>query len=320
MRDISNNRNIEKNKIQRVEFKVYVEGLKDKTFWYFIFKKFCPDKYFHFTVFGNKKTIINKVSKYSIDIPVYGCIDADYDYLKDCPNIKHSNIFHTFAYSKENYSCVPCCLNDLLVELTHTPNHNCCDFNIFISKYSNLVYPVLQKIIEKYECNESQNNAVKDISKFGQSLKPKSPDCINSFLITYENSLKKNNSFTNISFKLSRKYCFPNNAYLFVRGHDLFEIIIEVLLCCFLEIKKNEFANINSIYPIKNQEHNDKIKQSEKIFGKLEVSKQQQKELEDKLKIKINDSLELNYKCALNHIDKIKPLQLLKADIEKRLN
>lgn len=241
-----------------------------------------------------KKVKIDKIKK---DKPIgnnsiISCLDADYDFLLDNENLKSINIFHTYTHSKENYSCIPEALNELLIKYTTEIKIENCNFVPIIKKYSEIASPVLSKI---YENNDNS------IIDFGQSIHSTKDNCMNDFIKKYEISINSS-VFDKNSPELLNKGFIPEDTYLYIRGHNIFTVVLNLLNCCKENMKLQQIINLKKTN--KNDEDKKNLRREINNIFKKNIMK---------------DLLETNYEYAFKNVDKIKPLQLLKKDIEKKI-
>jgi hypothetical protein len=119
------------------EVSVIVESIEDEYFWSAIFENFFPSLAFKcYTSYSGKKSGgVHEVLKYQIvaSKTFILCIDADYRWLIGDKYLQQPFIFHTYAYSVDNYKIAPGFLMHLIPEF---------DFLTFFRKYSEIVYPV----------------------------------------------------------------------------------------------------------------------------------------------------------------------------------
>ena len=129
----------------------FVEGYEDVAFWRTIFAPFESDEVrFDVSVplrgdLAKGKKVLLKSSG-SCHPNLVMCMDSDFDYLfadqtEDAQTINSSPyLFHTYAYSIENYLCYAPSLHDVCVRATKNDAH-IFDFEAFFEEYSRTIYP-----------------------------------------------------------------------------------------------------------------------------------------------------------------------------------
>lgn len=237
---------------------VEIENSMDKGFWQDILKEQCPSKDFHFNPYhtvlnegdtGNRiegKTRIMEMAGQMNDWHI-GCIDSDYDWILSdyCDKGKTINdnkyLLQTYAYSFENLLCLSSALNDFCQETTEECTD--VDFNDYVQKVSATIYPLLIWSLYLY-------------SKGNQDFTPTAwHDILISTLKHPQTSLKFIDERVKIWLnELNEKYaseiadkdCMKEhlsrtksiteeNAYLFVRGHELFDHLVYSILKPIIE-------------------------------------------------------------------------------------
>jgi len=272
------------------DYTIFVEGIEDTLFWYSILKKFTKNKKFYFERLFQKQAVLDKIKNENEGSTVFGCVDADYDYITNNEKLNIPQLFHTYTHSIENYFCVMETIEDF-IKNNFNPNfrHN---FKDFYQKYSEIVFPVLNKIVAdnlmNIYCPNNQNNC------FGSDLNFTSE---NDFLQNLETRIKNckhtNNQVIPNSYNIS-------NAYLFVRGKDFFNVCKKLIDYHLNLQKQNIIENIKS--QLSGNEIENRIKELNNLHNSIYIL------------------FEKNYTNIFEHINKIIPLQLLKADIDNRLN
>ena len=146
------------------------------------------------------------------------CVDADYDYLLqgitensrsviECPYV-----FHTYVYAIENFHCYAPSLHNVCVMATLN-DHDIFDFVWFLTRYSEIIYPLFVWNILLYRRHQfhdftmSDMNVVIEIGKFSLA-DPLAP-----------------------LDKLERKVrARLGDTYLYVQGHHLFDNVVAPLV------------------------------------------------------------------------------------------
>lgn len=248
---------------------VEIEDSIDKGFWEDILKEQCPSKEFHFNPYhtvlndgdtGNRvkgKTRILEMASQMNDWHI-GCVDSDYDWILSdyCVNGKAINgnkyLLQTYAYSFENLVCLSSTLNDFCLETTEESTD--VDFNDYVQKVSAIIYPLL--IWSAYLYSKGNHDftptawhnilisTLKDaeasLSLIEEKVKAKLDELseIHVSEISEKDNLKESLSKT--------KGITEENAYLFVRGHELSDHLVNSILKPIMDgLRTQHYRNIN---------------------------------------------------------------------------
>jgi len=230
----------------RCDASVHVEAYDDALFWKKCFAHFAPDKKINFiwasnSPYGNKTTGSAQCLKYRdfLSDRFFICIDSDYRYLMQESDIQQNKyIFQTYTYSIENHICFKERLNAIPEKCTGLPN-TIFDFGAFLVDYSNALYELfiwhlhfmkngqrdffskeafkqiiqLQQVVPGYDIDHNGRAVVDALSRrCAEKL-----SLIKAQFSTVDIEAEK------ISFQSLG--IIPDNAYLFVRGHNLFNLL-----------------------------------------------------------------------------------------------
>ena len=265
---------------------VEVEDNIDKVFWEDLLHELCPEKDFHFDPYH---TVLNddgskelhgkgkaEIIKNSVGFNNYriGCVDSDYDWMLSdkTPEGKtissNKYLLQTYAYSIENLMCLSCTLADFCSD--NTEENVEFDFEDYLKRLSNTVYPLL----------------VWSAYLYGKGLSDFTPKDWRKTLVNternadYSLSIVKDKIQT-MTAKLDEKYASEVNekdemaktlvnekditekdAYLYVRGHDLFDHLVNsVLDPVIAELRKKHFGDL------RNSDKAALVKYSDKNFS-----------------------------------------------------
>lgn len=233
---------------------VDVEDTIDKAFWKDLLCELCPTKEFHFDPYqtildvedgselkGKGKSQIIKASPDYNDNHI-GCVDSDYDWLlsdytADGKTISENKyLLQTYAYSIENLMCLSTTLNDFCHDVTEESVEF--DFVDYMKKLSEIVYPLLVRSAFLYK----ENNMAFSPKDWRQVLVNTERDADASLEKIRRNTeeaireLDKLFDFENEDFNeflksiLSEKDVSKESAYLYVRGHELFDHLLHSVL------------------------------------------------------------------------------------------
>lgn len=251
---------------------VEIEDSIDMGFWKDILKEQCPSKDFHFNPYhtvlndndmGNRvkgKTRIMEMANQMNDWHI-GCIDSDYDWILSdyCDKGKTINdnkyLLQTYAYSFENLVCLSSTLNDFCLETTEESTD--VDFTDYVQKVSATIYPLLIWSLYLYSRgnHDFTPTAWHDILISTLKHPQTSLKFIDERVKIWLNELNEKYA-SEITDKdcmkehLSRtKSITEENAYLFVRGHELFDHLVYSILKPIVESLRTQ--------------HYDRIKESD---------------------------------------------------------
>lgn len=233
---------------------VEVEDTIDRDFWSDLLGELCPEKEFHFDPYH---TILNEdgstertgkgksqIINASADFNAWhiGCIDSDYDWLlSDYTEVgktisSNKYLLQTYAYSIENLMCLSCTLRDFCCE--NTEEISVFDFDDYLTRLSKAVYPLL--VWSTYLCSigyhaftpaawrEVLVNTEKDAEASLAQIEAKAKAKIEEFDKNFASEIKDKNIFE--SSNICQKDVSEKDAYLYVRGHELFDQILNSVL------------------------------------------------------------------------------------------
>ena len=220
---------------------VRIENEKDEAFWRPLIESVLPHKLLIFyPYFSEVSTTKGKpdMKKYMDfgDEKLIFCIDADYDYLLENPILNKPFVFHTYVYSLENYwSCAEGLRKVLEKTLNVVAKNEATegvdfDFEDFFKTYSVIIYDWLTYSIYSTKIKDgllpaencgiaSGFEAIKDISTDLEGLKNQLVHHTQVLNINYQTL----SDFQNFKKRIAELGLNQDNAYLFLRGHDLFD-------------------------------------------------------------------------------------------------
>ena len=217
----------------RLEKIVLVEGGSDIAFWSALLDFTIAGKYEIFPFVNHptyntrsKSALLKNYAPFT-EKDFILCLDSDYDYLLENPQLEHSYIFHTYCYSIENHWCYADGLFETVKEATNTEGGNF-DFKKFINGYSKVIYPYL--LLSLF--SKKQNDGFlppEDLGKnvgFTKISKPYSDLAILKDNLTVQFNILQSVYSENRGYKIFKKRLTvlgltKENAYQFVRGHDI---------------------------------------------------------------------------------------------------
>ena len=285
---------------------VEVEDTIDRDFWSDLLEDLCPEKEFHFDPYH---TILNEdgssertgkgksqIINASADFNAWhiGCVDSDYDWIlsdyTDAGKAISGNkyLLQTYAYSIENLMCLSCTLGDFCRENTEEATEF--DFDDYLTRLSKAVYPLL--VWSTYLCSKGNQdftqtswrevlvNTEKEPEASLAIIEAKAKAKIEEFDKKYADKIidKEDFEFQTVCMKNITE----DDAYLYVRGHELFDHILYSVL-------------VPIIIDLRNQ-HREAIKTSD--IGE-EAGKVALREYQTKVK-PVNAQLSKNYRYKNN--------------------
>lgn len=248
--------------------KVYVEGYEDVAFWRSIFDDFESERYtFEVSVpprkdlAKGKRVLLDMLPQTDAEHIV--CVDSDFDYLVGGTTAQSRKVldaqwlFHSYTYSIENYLCYAPSLRSICTKATKNDMPTL-DFEWFFAEYSQIIYPVFLWYIHSarlddinlYKLDTFRNDVrvlYVDLEDGGRSTLDwvrhkvdKRIESLNKAYPKYVDEVKAQSS------ELAQRDLFPDNTYLFMQGHTLFEnVVIPVLESICSKLKTLEMRKIN---------------------------------------------------------------------------
>ncbi len=246
----------------------FVEGYEDIAFWNTIFAPFESDKV-RFDVSVPLRGDLAKGKKVllkSADTCHPGqvmCMDSDFDYLfasqtDDARTINSSPyLFHTYAYSIENYLCYAPSLHDVCVRATKNDAY-IFDFEEFFGEYSRIIYPAFVWYAYSAQISTpnvftlpSFKNTVRlgylDIDNNGAStlqwLQKQVDRRIAALQAEHPEAAARLGEFEEL---LHYRGVTPEQTYLFMHGHTLMDNVVMVVLdavCTKLKLMATDRIN-----------------------------------------------------------------------------
>ena len=237
------------SKHARRKIVAYVESYDDVFFWRTILGNYEDDSRYFEVMLPSRKNRLERGKKAAIGNIIDGvghdmiaCVDADYDYLIQGASpasrtlLTNKNIFHTYAYAIENLQCYAPSLHNVVVAVVLN-DHRIFDFDNFMRRYSEIIYPLFVWNILYYRSDHYGEFTITDfdnIIELGdvridnpeyalEKLHKKVQRAVDGFR-------KKNpdarESYLAIKDDLNRLGVNTSNTYLFIRGHHLFDHVV----------------------------------------------------------------------------------------------
>lgn len=241
------------SKQARHKIVAYVEGFEDVFFWSNLLRDIETEDYYFEVMLPSrdrlsmgKKTVLQnhlgeRWGKYMI-----ACVDADYDYLMQGATptsadvCKNPYVFHTYAYAIENFQCYAPALRNVCVMATLN-DHRLFDFETFLHDYSTIIYPLFAWNIWAYRYGQHKYFSMSDFYNIVrlQSMNYYHPERtlealrhrVNAKITRLHHTFPEGKkTYKPLCIELEHLGVRPENAYLYMRGHDLFDGIVAPLL------------------------------------------------------------------------------------------
>lgn len=258
-------------KMFRCRAAVHVENKDDIVFWSAVLKHFRPNDRFHFIAgsrneFGHETSGVTQCLKYFdfLSKDFFICIDSDYRYLarnKEI-NIEHF-VLQTYTYSFENHHCYAGGLDDVCSRVTHLPN-TVFDFGRFLKEFSHIMYDLFiwhlyflgadPVRFSKFEFNKY----IGLIScKPHLSIFDNAEGALDELRVRVEKKTAYlGRKYAHADLRSVKVRCeslglVPDTAYLFLRGHNMYDMISclckEVCKMLLVREKTNRQSNRETI-------------------------------------------------------------------------
>lgn len=249
----------------------YVESYDDVLFWNNLLREVEGTRY-RFDVMlpsrqnlskGKKAAIMNSLGN-QLGSYMIACVDADYDYvLQDTtPQShfvnRHPYIFHTYAYSIENLQCYAPALQAVCV-MASLNDEDIFDFERFIAAYSEIIWPLLVWNIWCYRHGQHKHfdlGAFARTIQLGQvAIAQIAQDLeyvqrqVNKRIAQLQRLFPQaKKDYKALTAELESLGLTPSTAYLYMRGHDLFDQLVAPLVQQVVDrLQRQRERNIQSL-------------------------------------------------------------------------
>lgn len=225
-----------------VDSVVHVEDKDDIWFWQQFLSRYRGGRYKFLPATtnekGNRTTGCTQCLKYKdfLSQKFLICIDSDLRYLQEEELLAENGILQTYTYSWENHCAFASKLQQSFDECTHKQVNF--DFVYFLQRYSEVVYKPF--LLMLYQEREDLTGFNRDKFKRSVSLQYKQGDELNngSQLLERLSTLlaeATKDVIDNCGFDFETESAFyatkgiqEANAYLFVRGHCLYNSLVSI--------------------------------------------------------------------------------------------
>lgn len=249
----------------------YVESYDDVFFWRSVLQEFETDE-LYFEVMLPSRTSLGKGKKLAmmnqlgpgLGECMIACVDADYDWLMQgvtessrmlCEN---PYVMHTYVYAIENYQCYAPNLHTACVMSTLN-DRQVIDLEAFMEEYSRIIWPLLVWNVWCYRFAQYHSFTITDFCEavIFRDINPKKPQDTLEFV--RRNVNRKINwlqhhfpegraTYAPLREELLGMGLLPEESYMYMQGHALFENVIMPLLspvCAIL--RKEREREINTL-------------------------------------------------------------------------
>lgn len=232
----------------------YVESYDDIAFWRLLLEEFeDEERCFQIMlpsrtslVKGKKSAIRSCVQQCSLGKNMIACVDSDYDYLMQGTTetsyqiLNNPFIIHTYAYAIENYKCYADSLHNICVQCTLN-DRRIIDFNKFFVLFSQAVYPLFVWNVWFYRTKRHNKYSMQEFCRDINLKTINLQDPYSSIVLLAKRVdkkiayLKRNypdyiEEVQTLSESIKELGVNENNAYLFIRGHSMYEAITNKVL------------------------------------------------------------------------------------------
>lgn len=235
-------------KMFRCRAAVHVENKDDIFFWKAVLKHFRPEDKFHFIAgsrneYGNETCGVTQCLKYFnyLSPDFFVCIDSDYRYLlrEKKINVRHY-VLQTYTYSFENHHCYAAGLDDVCCRVTHFKN-TVFDFPEFLKNFSNILYDLFIWHLYFQNANPSLFSQFEFDSYIGlPALRtyPLVKDNGSRALDELRQRVERKTAYLGrrypaadlkvVKDKYRKLGVTEDTVYFYVRGHNLYDLMVQV--------------------------------------------------------------------------------------------
>jgi hypothetical protein len=227
----------------------YVESYEDISFWRSILSEYETDD-LSFEVMlpsrtrltrGKKTAMMNHLGT-NLGTSMIACVDADYDFLMQGTTefskymLGNPYVFHTYAYAIENLRCYSPGLHDACVAATLN-DHKIFDFEAYLQTYSTIIYDLFVWSVWLYRRElykdmplTSLNNSisVNKLNIFGpdKSLNELRSSVNRKMAWLQRKYPEAKGKIAPLKTELESLGVRPDNTYMYIQGHHLFDNVV----------------------------------------------------------------------------------------------
>jgi hypothetical protein len=243
----------------------YVESYDDILFWRTLLSLYEDGtRYFevmlpsHRTLERGKRSALMSLLYGKTGADMLACVDADYDYLMQGASetsreiISNPAILHTYAYSIENLQCYAPSLHNVCVMVTLN-DRKVFDLQNFMTRFSEIIFPLFVWSIWHYRRGVYGQFTITDFNRtielggFNINRPQNALDNLRSKVMRKVNYMNRQHpeaeqEYKELSAELVRLGVEPEQTYLYIQGHHLFDKIVMPVMnkVCGMLIRERE--------------------------------------------------------------------------------
>ena len=243
----------------------YVESYDDILFWRTLLSLYEDGtRYFevmlpsHRTLERGKRSALMSLLYGKTGADMLACVDADYDYLMQGASetsreiISNPAILHTYAYSIENLQCYAPSLHNVCVMVTLN-DRKVFDLQNFMTRFSEIIFPLFLWSIWHYRRGVYGQFTITDFNRtielggFNINRPQDALDNLRSKVMRKVNYMNRQHpeaeqEYKELSAELVRLGVEPEQTYLYIQGHHLFDKIVMPVMnkVCGMLIRERE--------------------------------------------------------------------------------
>lgn len=243
----------------------YVESYDDILFWRTLLSLYEDGtRYFevmlpsHRTLERGKRSALMSLLYGKTGADMLACVDADYDYLMQGTSetsreiISNPAILHTYAYSIENLQCYAPSLHNVCVMVTLN-DRKVFDLQNFMTRFSEIIFPLFVWSIWHYRRGVYGQFTITDFNRtielggFNINRPQDALDNLRSKVMRKVNYMNRQHpeaeqEYKELSAELVRLGVEPEQTYLYIQGHHLFDKIVMPVMnkVCGMLIRERE--------------------------------------------------------------------------------
>ena len=241
----------------------YVESYDDVFFWRNILGRFEDDtRYFEVMLPSRsklergKRSALTNIIGNNFGRDMIACVDADYDYLLQgltpMSEMVNSNqfVFHTYVYAIENYWCYAPGLHEACVMATLN-DRKVFDFEQYLERFSRIVFPLFVWSIWFYKHHIKDKFTITDFCKviemgrFSIKHADAALERLQGKVSSRINALQRDfpdakESYLKVKEDIMQLGVKPENVYLYIQGHHLFDNLVMPMMIKVCDILQHE--------------------------------------------------------------------------------
>ena len=236
----------------------YVESYDDIFFWRDALSEAAPHVQFEVVLpsrltlgRGKKIALANRLGPHMI-----ACVDADYDFLMQGATptsemvCRSPYVVHTFVYAIENLRCHAEALDRVCVMATLN-DRVFFDFRAFLTAFSRIVHPLLVWNVWAYRYGFYTQFSLTDFARTVEvrEVQLYHPERmlddlrrrVNREIATLQHRFPQARAgYKPLRDEMARLGVTPETAYLYMRGHDLVDVVLGPILSAVCEVLRRE--------------------------------------------------------------------------------